>query len=116
VLANCLAQGEALMAGNHAAGNNLPAHAVVPGNHPGTTILYDQLTPYTLGMLLALYEHRTFVQACIWNINPFDQWGVELGKKIARDIGALLAGEDAHTDHDASTRNLIRHCSRRTSD
>ena len=72
LVANCLAQGEALMQGET---NPAEPHRHFDGNRPSTTILYDRLDPYTLGMLLALYEHKTFVEAAIWGINPFDQWG-----------------------------------------
>lgn len=107
LLANCIAQGEALMNGTNAAGgDNGPACKTVTGNHPSTTILYDRLTPYTLGLLLALYEHRTFVQACLWNINPFDQWGVELGKKISASVKAALNGKPLASAHDETTRAL----------
>jgi len=109
LVANCIAQGEALMSGNsHLFDGAKPDYKTIPGNNPSTTIMYDQLTPYTLGLLLALYEHRTFVQASIWNINPFDQWGVELGKKISVSIRKELSGEDMNTTHDQSTVNLIR--------
>ena len=104
LFANCIAQGEALMAGN----TDTQGHKAINGNKPSTTIIYDQLTPYTLGMLLAMYEHRTFVQAAIWNINPFDQWGVELGKKISVSIKNELQGLRADTTHDSSTFQLIK--------
>jgi glucose-6-phosphate isomerase len=108
LLAHCLAQGKALMLGNDPEqGAHEPSCKSIPGNRPSTTILYERLTPATLGMLLALYEHRTYVQACLWNINAFDQWGVELGKTIAADILAELKGSKAGTEHDASTRQLI---------
>jgi glucose-6-phosphate isomerase len=109
LVANCIAQGEALMAGNsHNQDKNEPGYKKIPGNNPSTTIMYDQLTPYTLGMLLALYEHRTFVQASIWNINPFDQWGVELGKNISASLNKALTSQNTFTDHDSSTINLIK--------
>ena len=101
LLANCFAQSEALMLGKTAAearaeliaqglqGEALEAllpHKVFPGNKPANTLLFDKLNPHTLGMLIALYEHKVFVQSVVWNINPFDQWGVELGKQLAGRI------------------------------
>jgi len=112
LLANCIAQSKALMLGN---GNGPDAekrkYRIISGNKPSTTILYERLTPETLGKLLALYEHRTYVQACLWNINAFDQWGVELGKSLASGIHTELNGGTTNPAHDASTRNLIRRCS-----
>ena len=104
LVANCLAQGEALMRG---AANPAEPHRHFDGNRPSTTILYDRLDPYTLGMLLALYEHKTFVEAAIWGINPFDQWGVELGKTLAGRIAGELAGDEHQTSHDSSTQQLM---------
>ena len=104
LVANCLAQGEALMQGKE---NTAEPHRHFDGNRPSTTILYDRLDPYTLGMLLAVYEHKTFVEAAIWGINPFDQWGVELGKNLAGRIVGELAGENDHPSHDASTELLM---------
>ncbi len=104
LVANCLAQGEALMRGSTDAGE---PYRRFDGNRPSTTILYDRLDPYTLGMLLALYEHKTFVEAAIWGINPFDQWGVELGKTLAGRIAAELAGDEAPGSHDSSTEQLM---------
>ncbi|MBI2969839.1 MAG: glucose-6-phosphate isomerase, partial [Gammaproteobacteria bacterium] len=105
LLASCLAQSRALMIGRD---NALEPHKHFPGNRPSTTILYDDLTPYTLGMLLALYEHRTYVQAVIWNINPFDQWGVELGKTLTGEVLSELEG-GAPAELDSSTRQLLNH-------
>ncbi|WP_423197278.1 MULTISPECIES: glucose-6-phosphate isomerase [unclassified Cupriavidus] len=115
LLANCFAQGEALMRGRsveelRAAGVTDPArvpHMVFQGNRPSNTLLMEDLTPHVLGALIALYEHRTFVQGVIWKINSFDQWGVELGKILARPIEAELKGDAATSTHDASTRTLI---------
>ena len=104
LVANCLAQGEALMRGRT---DNAEPHRHFDGNRPSTTILYDRLDPYTLGMLLALYEHKTFVEAAIWGINPFDQWGVELGKTLAGRIAAELAGDEPSGSHDSSTEQLM---------
>ncbi len=104
LVANCLAQGEALMRGE---ANPAEPHRHFDGNRPSTTILYDRLDPYTLGMLLALYEHKTFVEAAIWGINPFDQWGVELGKTLAGRIAGELANVETQTSHDSSTQQLM---------
>ncbi|MDE0285853.1 MAG: glucose-6-phosphate isomerase [Gammaproteobacteria bacterium] len=104
LVANCLAQGEALMQGRT---DDAEPHRHFDGNRPSTTILYDRLDPYTLGMLLAMYEHKTFVEAAIWGINPFDQWGVELGKTLAGQIAAELAGDEPSGSHDASTEQLM---------
>jgi glucose-6-phosphate isomerase len=83
-------------------------HKVMPGNHPTTSILGRKLTPSTLGQLVALYEHITFTEATVWGINPFDQWGVELGKVMANQLAPLLTAADAPgTDQDASTNALI---------
>ena len=83
-------------------------HKVFPGNKPTNTLLFDLLTPHTLGMLIALYEHKVFVQGVVWNINSFDQWGVELGKQLAGEILPELRGAAASA-HDASTAGLIGH-------
>jgi len=106
LLANCLAQSEALMNGQIETGQ--AAYKNIPGNRPSTTILLDDLSPATLGSLLCLYEHRCFVQAHIWNINPFDQWGVELGKNLSKQISEeLREGADNNVSHDSSTERLI---------
>jgi glucose-6-phosphate isomerase len=84
-------------------------HKVFEGNRPSTSILYRKLTPRRLGTLIALYEHKIFVQGVIWNINSFDQWGVELGKQLANRILPELAGSTPVTGHDASTNGLINH-------
>jgi glucose-6-phosphate isomerase len=114
--ANVLAQSEALAFGKpieqvRAEGTPdwLAPHRTFQGNHPSTTILADRLTPRTLGMLVALYEHSVFVQGAIWDINPFDQWGVELGKVLANRIAPeLSAAEEPQLAHDSSTNTLIR--------
>ncbi len=112
--ANVLAQGEALAFGKtaaEAAAEGMPAdlvpHRTFPGDRPSSTILAPQLTPATLGQLIALYEHKVFVQGAVWGVNSFDQWGVELGKTLAARIAPELA---AATDpaHDSSTNELIR--------
>ena len=77
------------------------------GDRPTTSILYRELTPHRLGSLIALYEHKIFVQGVVWNINSFDQWGVELGKQLADKILPELAGDAAVTSHDSSTNGLI---------
>ena len=99
LMANMVAQAEALMTGR---GNDDP-HRRYPGNRPSTTLLIDELTPATLGQLIALYEHKVFVQGAIWGINSFDQWGVELGKVIA---GELLTGDTSQRD--AASRALMK--------
>ncbi len=105
LLANCFAQAEALMHG--IADPALPPHRTFPGNRPSSMLLLEQLTPSTLGALIALYEHKTFVQGVLWNINSFDQWGVELGKTLAGSILAELEGAPPAAPHDSSTAALI---------
>lgn len=123
LVANCFAQAQALMQGRTyeeikkellAEGKTieeaekLAPHKVVPGNHPSNMIILPELNPRTLGALLALYEHKVFVQGIIWRINSFDQWGVELGKKIANKIIPMLKGARENWDSlDPSTQNLI---------
>ena len=89
-------------------GNKVP-HKVFAGNHPTNSMLYRRLDPATLGKLIALYEHKIFTQGVIWNINSFDQWGVELGKQLAKVILPQLAGSEPTTGHDSSTNGLIDH-------
>jgi len=116
LMANVLAQTEALAFGKtpeqvKAEGTPdwLVPHRVFEGNRPSNTILADRLTPETLGKLVALYEHSVFTQGVIWNIDSFDQWGVELGKVLAkRIIPELESAEEPRLDHDSSTNNLIR--------
>ncbi|WP_108445753.1 glucose-6-phosphate isomerase [Halomonas denitrificans] len=104
LLTNMLAQANAFMEGS-AKGGELDPYSC-PGNRPSSTLLLDELTPKNLGALIALYEHKVFVQGVIWNINSFDQWGVQLGKRIAGEISERL---DAHSqDFDASTQGLLR--------
>ena len=79
----------------------------MPGNKPSNTLLMDKLTPTTLGALIALYEHRTFVQGAIWQINSFDQWGVELGKQLGNDVLDRLTAQSDATDLDTSSNALI---------
>jgi glucose-6-phosphate isomerase len=121
LLANCIAQSEALMRGRDQAASEaeliqrgrspeeakeLAPHLVCPGNRQSNTILFDRLDARTLGALIALYEHKVFVQGVIWRIDSFDQWGVELGKQLANRIAPELATE-APLAHDSSTNALI---------
>ena len=87
-------------------------HKVFEGNHPTNSILFDKLTPKTLGSLIALYEHKIFVQGIIWNINSYDQWGVELGKQLAQGIQPQLVDNAPVSGHDSSTNGLINHYKR----
>ena len=112
---NFFAQTEALMKGKTAAEAAAEAaaallpHKVFEGNRPSNSILYDRLDPRTLGRLIALYEHKIFVQGVIWQVNSFDQWGVELGKQLAKAILPELAEVDRPLAHDSSTNGLIEH-------
>ena len=115
LMANMLAQGEALAFGKTAeqlaaegVAADLIPHRTFGGNRPSSTILADRLTPAILGALVALYEHSVFVQGTIWGINPFDQWGVELGKVLAARILPELTDAATPLAHDSSTNNLIR--------
>jgi len=125
LMANCLAQSAALAFGKteaearaelQAAGippekiTALLPHKVFAGNQPSTTLLLPRLSPYHLGMLLALYEHKVFVQGVVWGINSFDQWGVELGKQLAGRLLPALCGEVGTEGLDPSTRALIGWC------
>lgn len=101
--ANCLAQSKALMVGH----DSDDPHRQIPGNRPSITITYPKLTPYTLGQILALQEHRVFVEGIIWGLNSFDQWGVQLGKTIATDLLPLVEGADSSAE-DASTIGLLK--------
>ncbi|MDP2761689.1 MAG: glucose-6-phosphate isomerase [Sideroxyarcus sp.] len=129
LLANCFAQTEALMLGKTAEearadletqglkGDALQAllpHKIFPGNRPTNILLFDRLDPHTLGMLIALYEHKVLVQGVIWNINSFDQWGVELGKQLAGKILPELRDAGITSAHDASTNGLVDYFHRRT--
>ncbi len=104
LVANCLAQSEALMLGRPQADT---PHRVFPGNRPSTTLMYRQLTPETFGRIVALYEHRVFVEGAIWGINSFDQWGVELGKELATQMLPLVQGSGDATGKDGSTAGLL---------
>ncbi len=129
LLANCFAQAEALMKGKtegearaelEAAGTppariaELSPHKTFPGNRPSTTMLFDKLTPRMLGMLVAMYEHKIFTQGIVWNIYSFDQWGVELGKQLAKKIEPELYPDGEVPSHDGSTNALIKLYQRHT--
>jgi glucose-6-phosphate isomerase len=124
LMANCLAQSEALMRGRtleeataqllamgrkKSEARRLAPHRVFPGNRPSITIAYRKLDPFTLGRLIALYEHRVFCEAAIWDINAFDQWGVELGKELATALQPVVEGKEPVGDRDSSTAGLVRH-------
>ncbi|MBD3897739.1 glucose-6-phosphate isomerase [Halomonas sp. ML-15] len=108
-LANCFAQSRLLMLGDDAIDEDgpRPSHKRYRGNQPSTTLLLERLSPATLGALIALYEHKVFVQATIWGINPFDQWGVELGKQIAGETEQILTSHEGLERMDDSSRGLI---------
>lgn len=112
-IANCLAQSRLLAFGNYAVANSnpeeTPAYRQYHGNKPNSTIILPQLDPYYLGALIAIYEHKVFVQSVIWDINPFDQWGVEMGKTIAQEILPYLSeGFDDFSLLDESTKGLLQ--------
>ena len=122
LVANVLAQSEALMLGKTAeevVGElkaqgldkdriaELTPHKVFPGNRPSNTLFYEQLTPETLGSLVALYEHKVFTQGVIWNVNSYDQWGVELGKQLAKALLPKVEGKQSGEAHDSSTQGLL---------
>jgi glucose-6-phosphate isomerase len=128
LIANCLAQSDALMIGRSTAvalalaekggaslqeAAALAPHKTFSGSRPTSTFLYEQLDPRTLGRLIALYEHKVFVEAAIWNINPFDQWGVELGKELASQLAPAVADSEADLSGiNSSTAGLIAHMRR----
>jgi glucose-6-phosphate isomerase len=122
LIANCLAQSQALMKGrtlkeaeaqllamgkSKAEAKALAPHRVFTGNRPSLTLAYRTLDPFTLGRLIALYEHRVFVEAAVWNINAFDQWGVELGKELATGLQAVVEGKKGTEGLDSSTAGLV---------
>lgn len=124
LIANCFAQSEALMVGKDISEvkdemerkgysdqeiENLSPHKIFPGNQPSNTLVMDQLTPFNLGALCAAYEHKVFVKSIIWNIDAFDQWGVELGKTLAKNIDSDLSEMQPVESHDSSTNGLIQH-------
>ena len=121
LIANCLAQSEALMRGrtmeearaqlissgaSEQEADRLAPHKTFPGNRPSITLVHDKLTPFTLGRLIALYEHRVFVEARIFGINAFDQWGMQLGKELATALLPVVKGESDGEGHDSSTLML----------
>jgi glucose-6-phosphate isomerase len=122
LLANCLAQSEALMRGrtleeatqqmlgkgmDAEAVDRIAPHRVFVGTRPSITILYRKLDPYSLGRLIALYEHRVFVEGALFDINSFDQWGVELGKELATELLPVVEGKKSAADKDSSTAGLV---------
>ena len=122
LLSNVFAQAEALMKGKTAAEvraefeaqgaseekiQALLNHKIFSGNRPSNTILVEKITPRTLGKLIAMYEHKIFVQGVIWNVNSYDQWGVELGKQLAKKILPEIKGAEDASAHDSSTNGLI---------
>ncbi len=124
LVANCFAQSEALMLGkskeevtaelkaqglSREAIKALTPHKMFPGNRPSNTLIYPKLTPEVLGGLVALYEHKVFVQGTIWNVNSYDQWGVELGKQLAKALLPKVEGKATSEGHDSSTRGLLAH-------
>ncbi len=124
LLSNCFAQSEALMRGrtpdearaqllrggmDAAAADTIAPHRVFSGNRPSITIVHDRLDPFALGRLIALYEHRVFVEAVLFDINAFDQWGVELGKELATGLLPIVEGKASATGRDASTAGLVAH-------
>ena len=124
LLANCIAQTEALLRGKDADEvraelkargmqgeelERLTPHRVFPGNRPSNTIVLKQLDPRSLGALIAFYEHKVFVQGAIWNVNSFDQWGVELGKQLAGGVLEDLKAGQPGSGHDSSTQRLIQY-------
>ena len=124
LLANCLAQSQALMTGRTldeaksqmlARGQRpdfvetIAPHRVFPGNRPSVTMIHRRLDPFALGRLIALYEHRVFVEAQLYGINAFDQWGVELGKELATNLLPVVEGKQDAAASDASTAGLVRH-------
>ncbi|WP_313526304.1 glucose-6-phosphate isomerase [Shinella sp.] len=122
LIANCLAQSEALMKGrsleeakaqltskgmDEAKADRIAPHRVFDGNRPSITMVHDSLTPFALGRLIALYEHRVFVEGALFNINSFDQWGVELGKELATGLLPVVEGKESAAGHDSSTAGLV---------
>ncbi len=122
--ANCLSQSQALMQGktreeaeaelrgkglNEADIAKLAPHKVIPGNRPSNTLVVERISPRRLGALVAMYEHKVFVQSVIWGINAFDQWGVELGKELGEGVYQRLMGNLEEPAEDCSTQGLINH-------
>ncbi|WGL64338.1 glucose-6-phosphate isomerase [Pseudomonas sp. CW003PS] len=124
LFANCLSQAQALMQGKtreeaeaelrakgmpEAEVQRLAPHKVIPGNRPSNILVMNRIAPFELGALVALYEHKVFVQSAIWGINAFDQWGVELGKEMGKEVYQRLTGQLDSSASDASTQGLIDH-------
>lgn len=124
LFANCLSQAQALMQGKtreeaeaelrargmpEAEVQRLAPHKVIPGNRPSNILVMNRIAPFELGALVALYEHKVFVQSAIWGINAFDQWGVELGKEMGKEVYQRLTGQVDSSASDASTQGLIDH-------
>ncbi|QNH07759.1 glucose-6-phosphate isomerase [Pseudomonas sp. B11D7D] len=124
LFANCLSQAQALMQGktreeaeaelrakgmSEAEVQRLAPHKVIPGNRPSNILVMNRIAPFELGALVALYEHKVFVQSAIWGINAFDQWGVELGKEMGKEVYQRLTGQVESSASDASTQGLIDH-------
>ena len=124
LFANCLSQAQALMQGKtreeaeaelrargmpEAEVQRLAPHKVIPGNRPSNILVMNRIAPFELGALVALYEHKVFVQSAIWGINAFDQWGVELGKEMGKEVYQRLTGQLDSSASDASTQGLIAH-------
>jgi len=122
LIANCLAQAEALMKGRSldearaimakkgltgAELERQARHRVFPGNRPSTMLAYPQLTPFVLGQIIALYEHRVFVEGAVLGLNSYDQWGVELGKELATALGPVVEGKAGTDGKDGSTAQLV---------
>jgi glucose-6-phosphate isomerase len=126
-IANCLAQSEALMEGysqaramedlesaglSAAEAKALAPHKTHPGRRPSNTLVFEKLSPEVLGQLIALYEHKVFVEGVIWGINSFDQWGVELGKRLAANLTGAVQTPQAYGGSNASTRGLLQRAGR----
>ncbi|OZA77983.1 MAG: hypothetical protein B7X76_10300 [Azorhizobium sp. 39-67-5] len=124
LIANCLAQSEALLRGRSRAESEaqlrargmdeatiqrIAPHRVFPGNRPSVTLAYTLLDPFTLGRLIALYEHRVFIEAAVWGIDAFDQWGVELGKELATDFLPAVTGAAVPKGTSGSTAGTLSH-------
>jgi len=131
LLSNFLAQTEALMRGkdrsqvvselkkagkSQAEIERIAPHKEFTGNRPTNSIMVDQINPFTLGALIAMYEHKIFTQGVIWDINSYDQWGVELGKELAKAIEPELKNSNKISSHDSSTNSLINHIKERRVD
>jgi glucose-6-phosphate isomerase len=107
MIAQCLAQSKVLLEGTQTETSNV-SHQTIPGNQPSNVFLIDEIKPYSLGALFALYEHCVFTQNVIWGINSFDQWGVEYGKTVSEEIFTFLQNKKTHPSYDASTSGLLK--------